>query len=89
MSNESIINELKVAYAMELETVQNYIACSVNLDGVRSDVIKKALAADIAEGTARQGVRVRVHILMEKVRQRPSRRRAAAARRRAPPPALR
>ena len=49
MSNESIINELKVAYAMELETVQNYIACSVNLDGVRSDVIKKALAADIAE----------------------------------------
>ena len=34
---------------MELETVQNYIAASVNLDGVRSDVIKKALAADIAE----------------------------------------
>ena len=49
MSTESIIHELKVAYAMELETVQNYIACSVNLDGVRSDVIKKALAADIAE----------------------------------------
>lgn len=40
---------LKVAYAMELETVQNYIAASVNLDGVRSDVIKKALAADITE----------------------------------------
>lgn len=34
---------------MELETVQNYIANSVNLDGVRSDVIKKALAADIQE----------------------------------------
>ena len=33
---------------MELETVQNYIAASVNLDGVRSEVIKKALAADIA-----------------------------------------
>jgi bacterioferritin len=32
---------------MELETVQNYIAASVNLDGVRSGVIKKALAADI------------------------------------------
>lgn len=43
-----IIGELKVAYAMELETVQNYIANSVHLDGVRSDVIKKALAADIA-----------------------------------------
>jgi bacterioferritin len=34
---------------MELETVQNYIAASVNLDGVRSNVIKKALAADIVE----------------------------------------
>ena len=48
-NNEDIIAELKVAYAMELETVQNYIAASVNLDGVRSDVIKKALAADITE----------------------------------------
>ena len=37
-----------MAYAMELETVQNYIAGSVNPDGVRSDVVKKALAADIA-----------------------------------------
>ena len=33
---------------MELETAQNYIAASVNLDGVRSEVVKKALAADIA-----------------------------------------
>ena len=49
MDNQQIINELRVAYGMELETVQNYIAASVNLDGVRSDVIKKALAADIAE----------------------------------------
>ncbi len=48
MNNQQIINELCTAYAMELETVQNYIAASVNLDGVRSDVIKKALAADIA-----------------------------------------
>lgn len=45
---EDIIKELIRAYGMELETVQNYIAASVNLDGVRSDVIKKALAADIA-----------------------------------------
>lgn len=48
MSNKKIINELSLAYAMELETVQNYLAASVNLDGVRSDVIKKALAGDIA-----------------------------------------
>jgi len=48
MNNADIIKELSTAYAMELETVQNYIAASVNLDGVRSDVIKKALAADVA-----------------------------------------
>ena len=46
--NQDIIRELSTAYAMELETVQNYIANSVHLDGVRSDVIKKALAADVA-----------------------------------------
>jgi bacterioferritin len=45
--NSDIIDALKVAYAMELETVQNYIAASVNLDGVRSEVVKKTLAADI------------------------------------------
>lgn len=48
LKNQDIIDELCVAYAMELETVQNYIANSVHLDGVRSDVIKKALAADVA-----------------------------------------
>lgn len=48
MKNKKIIKELRLSYAMELETVQNYLAASVNLDGVRSDVIKKALAADIA-----------------------------------------
>jgi len=49
MNRNEIISELIVSYAMELETIQNYIAASVNLDGVRSDVIKKALAADITE----------------------------------------
>lgn len=47
--HQDIIDELIVSYAMELETVQNYIACSINPDGVRCDVIKKALAADIQE----------------------------------------
>ncbi|MEX1274754.1 MAG: ferritin-like domain-containing protein [Bacteroidota bacterium] len=47
MSSKSIIKELIAAYAAELETIQNYIAASVNLDGVRSDVIKKALGADV------------------------------------------
>ena len=34
---------------MELETVTNYIANSINLDGVRAEEIKKALAADVQE----------------------------------------
>ena len=46
---QQIIEELKVAYWMELETVTNYIANSINLDGVRAEEIKKALAADVAE----------------------------------------
>ena len=45
--NADIVRELRVAYGMELETIQNYLANSVHLDGVRSDVIKKALAADV------------------------------------------
>ncbi|MGK0187138.1 MAG: bacterioferritin [Verrucomicrobiales bacterium] len=48
-TNHELIIELKRAYAMELETIQNYLAASTNLDGVRSDVIKKELAADITE----------------------------------------
>ena len=46
---EQIVGELKKAYAAELETVQNYLANSVDLDGVRAEEIKKALAADIQE----------------------------------------
>jgi bacterioferritin len=44
---KEIIQELLVAYWMELETVQNYIANSVNLDGVRAEEIKKSLEADV------------------------------------------
>ena len=44
---EDIVRELTVAYFMELETVMNYIANSVNLDGIRAEEIKKSLAADI------------------------------------------
>src|SRR4028118_705505 len=46
---EQIIGELKKAYAGELETVQNYLANSVDLDGVRAEEIKKSLSADIQE----------------------------------------
>lgn len=46
---KEIIDLLTRAYWMELETVQNYIANSVNLDGVRAEEIKKSLAGDIAD----------------------------------------
>ena len=42
-----IIEELKVSYWMEIETVMSYLANSTNLDGVRAEEIKKALAADV------------------------------------------
>ncbi|MCS6771006.1 MAG: ferritin-like domain-containing protein [Kiritimatiellae bacterium] len=45
---KEIIRALEEAYWKELETVQNYIANSVNLDGVRAEEIKAALAADVA-----------------------------------------
>jgi bacterioferritin len=46
-SRTEVIEMLKTAYSMELETVMNYIANSTNLDGVRAEEIKKSLAADI------------------------------------------
>jgi len=46
---KQIIEMLTQAYWMELETVTNYIANSVDLDGVRAEEIKKSLAADITE----------------------------------------
>ena len=45
----TIIAELQKSYSMELETVTNYLAISIDLDGVRAEEIKKALAVDIAE----------------------------------------
>ena len=44
---KEIIDLLTRAYWMEIETVQNYIANSVNLEGVRAEEIKKSLAADV------------------------------------------
>ena len=46
-SRESIVAELTTSYCMELETVSNYLANSIGLDGVRAEEIKKALAADV------------------------------------------
>jgi hypothetical protein len=45
-TNHDIINELRKSYAMELETVRNYLANSIDLDGVRAKEIKRALLRD-------------------------------------------
>ena len=49
MSNkQEVVRELIRAFWMEFETVINYMSISINLDGVRAEEIKKALAADIS-----------------------------------------
>jgi bacterioferritin len=45
--NQRIIAELTRSYWMEIETIINYLSCSINLDGVRAEEIKKSLAADV------------------------------------------
>lgn len=47
--HQSTIAALQKAYSMEMETVANYLADSVNLDGVRAEEIKKSLAEDVQE----------------------------------------
>lgn len=44
---EKIRAKLIELYWAEIETIQNYLANSTNLDGVRAEEIKRALAADI------------------------------------------
>ena len=47
--HKDVIAGLIKAYWMEIETVQNYIANSINLDGVRAEEIKTSLGEDVAE----------------------------------------
>ena len=46
---EEIVDLLKKAYFMELETVMSYVSNSVNPDGVRAEEIKESLEQDIQE----------------------------------------
>src|SRR5436309_7719307 len=48
-SKEQIIAALQNSYSMEVETVLNYLANSLDLEGVRAEFIKQALATDIQE----------------------------------------
>jgi bacterioferritin len=55
-ARENVVEMLRKAYWMEIETVMSYIAASVNLDGVRAQEIKESLAEDVEEelGHAKQ-----------------------------------
>jgi bacterioferritin len=46
---QEIVELLKRAYWMEIETVMSYVANSVNPDGVRAQEIKESLEEDIEE----------------------------------------
>ena len=59
-----VIEELTTAYWMELETVQNYLANSTNLDGVRAMEIKESLSGDVGEELSHaQQLAKRIHVL--------------------------
>jgi len=48
-NNKEIIDALIEAYNGEIETISNYIACSVNPDGLRAMEVREALEEDIQE----------------------------------------
>ena len=48
-TREQIVEMLKKAYWMEMETVMSYITNSINPDGVRAQEIVESLQADIQE----------------------------------------
>jgi len=45
---KDIVVELKKSYAIELETIQNYLANSIDLDGADAEGVKKSLEEEIA-----------------------------------------
>jgi len=49
VKREEIVDLLKKAYFMELETVMSYVANSVNPDGVRAEEVKESLEEDVQE----------------------------------------
>jgi bacterioferritin len=48
----AIVELLKTAYFMELETVMNYVTNSINPDGVRAQEVKENIEQDIQEELA-------------------------------------
>src|SRR5689334_11997663 len=48
-ARERVIELLRKAYWMEIETVMSYLAAATNLDGVRAQEIKESLREDVEE----------------------------------------
>ena len=46
---EAVVDLLKTAYFMELETVMNYVTNSINPDGIRAQEVKESVEEDIQE----------------------------------------
>ncbi len=46
-TRDALIEELTKVYWLEVEATLNYMAISVDLDGIRAEEVKKSLAADI------------------------------------------
>ena len=44
---KEIITELKKSYAIELETIQNYLANSIDLEGADAELVRKSLEEEI------------------------------------------
>lgn len=47
--NQKTVEMLQKGFRMELESVINYLANSVHLDGIRAEEIKRSLASDVTE----------------------------------------
>jgi bacterioferritin len=61
---KEIIAELKRSYAIELETIQNYLALSVDLEGTGAEIIRKTFEEEIALKLKHaRRVAKRIHIL--------------------------
>lgn len=48
-STDQIAHELHIAYQMEIETVINYLANSIHLDGILAKEVRDSLKADISD----------------------------------------
>ena len=47
--NQEVIDALKHAYEMEIETVENYLAASINLDGLRAISLREVLEHEVQD----------------------------------------